>query len=124
MLDAARAMKLSAKNLLELQVIDEIIPEPVGGAHRDKALICQNVKNSISKNLEFFKNMTAEEIFNERKNKFLNIGRAKGFIKNPEKFNSIKLSFENFDKIFKSKKYFLLGISMFLILMIFLIIFL
>ena len=124
MLDAARAMKLSAKDLLELQVIDEIIPEPVGGAHRDKALICQSVKISISKNLEFFKNMTAEEIFNERKNKFLNIGRAKGFVKNPEKFNSLKLSFENFDKIFKSKKYFLLGISMFFILMIFLIIFL
>ena len=35
-LDAAKAMKLSAKDLLELKVIDEIIPEPIGGAHRDK----------------------------------------------------------------------------------------
>ncbi len=124
MLDAARAMKLTAKDLLELQVIDEIIPEPVGGAHRDKTLICQNVKISISKNLEPFKNMTNEEIFNERKNKFINIGRTKGFVKNPEKLNYLKLSLENFDKILKSKKYFLLGISILLILMIFLIIFL
>ena len=38
MLDAAKAMKLSAKDLLELQVIDEIIPEPLGGAHRDRDL--------------------------------------------------------------------------------------
>ena len=39
MLDAAKAMKLSAKDLLELEIIDEIIPEPSGGAHRDKDLI-------------------------------------------------------------------------------------
>ena len=38
-LEAAQAMKLSAKDLLDLKVIDEIIPEPVGGAHRDKDLI-------------------------------------------------------------------------------------
>ena len=41
MLDAAKAMKLSAKDLLELQIIDEIIEEPIGGAHRDKNLIFQ-----------------------------------------------------------------------------------
>ena len=48
MLDAAKAMKLSAKDLLELNVIDEIIKEPVGGAHRDKDLILKNVQNSLS----------------------------------------------------------------------------
>ena len=42
MLDAAKAMKLSAKDLLELEIIDEIIDEPLGGAHRDKDLILQN----------------------------------------------------------------------------------
>ena len=50
MLDAARAMKLSAKDLLELNVIDEIITEPIGGAHRDKNLVLQNVKDSLKKN--------------------------------------------------------------------------
>ena len=53
MLDAAKAMKLSAKDLLELKVIDEVILEPVGGAHRDKDLILSSVRECISKNLEF-----------------------------------------------------------------------
>ena len=56
-LEAAQAMKLSAKDLLNLKVIDEIIPEPVGGAHRDKDLILDSVRNSIRKNLDFFSNM-------------------------------------------------------------------
>ena len=63
MLDAAKAMKLCAKDLLELQIIDEVILEPLGGAHRDRNLILQNVKNSISKNLKYFKNMSAGENF-------------------------------------------------------------
>ncbi|MDA8537936.1 acetyl-CoA carboxylase carboxyltransferase subunit alpha, partial [Candidatus Pelagibacter bacterium] len=70
-LDAAKAMKLSAKDLLSLKVIDEIIPEPVGGAHRDRDLILDNVKISIENNLKSFFNMTGEDIFNDRKNKFL-----------------------------------------------------
>ena len=81
MLDAARAMKLSAKDLLNLEIIDEIIPEPLGGAHRDKNLMLGNLKISISKNLESFKSMTPEEIYNDRKNKFLKIGRGGGFTK-------------------------------------------
>ena len=80
MLDAAKAMKLSAKDLLELEIIDEIIPEPSGGAHRDKDLILENVRNALNKNLENFKQMSPEEIFDGRKNKFLKIGRSKGFI--------------------------------------------
>ena len=54
MLDAAKAMKLSAKDLLELNIIDEIIDEPLGGAHRDKNLLLQNLGNSIKKKLRFF----------------------------------------------------------------------
>ena len=45
MLDAAKAMRLSAKDLLKLEIIDEIIDEPIGGAHRDKTLILDNLKN-------------------------------------------------------------------------------
>ena len=68
MLDAARAMKLSAKDLLNLEIIDEIIPEPLGGAHRDKNLMLNNLKISISKNLQDFKIMTTEIIYNDRQN--------------------------------------------------------
>ena len=104
MLDAAKAMKLSAKDLLDLQIIDEIIKEPLGGAHRDKNLILLNVKESISKNLEYFKSVTAEEIFNERKNKFLRIGRSKGFIENIEELSSLTERKNNFDFIQDNKK--------------------
>ena len=52
-LEAATAMKLTSKDLLELKIIDEIIPEPNGGAHRDKNLILFNIKDSIQKNLDY-----------------------------------------------------------------------
>ena len=67
--------------MLELEIIDEIISEPAGGAHRDKELILQNVRASISKNLDIYNQMTPQEVFENRKNKFLRIGRNKGFIK-------------------------------------------
>jgi acetyl-CoA carboxylase carboxyl transferase subunit alpha len=104
MLDAAKAMKLSAKDLLELKVIDEIIPEPLGGAHRDKDQMLDNLRNSISKNLNYFKDLSSEEIMNERKNKFLKIGRNQGFISNSEDLSTLTIKNNYFDKILKSKK--------------------
>jgi acetyl-CoA carboxylase carboxyl transferase subunit alpha len=104
MLDAAKAMKLSAKDLLELKVIDEIIPEPLGGAHRDKDQMLDNIRASISKNLNYFKDLSSEEIMNERKNKFLKIGRNQGFISNSEDLSTLTIKKNNFDKILKSKK--------------------
>jgi acetyl-CoA carboxylase carboxyl transferase subunit alpha len=104
MLDAAKAMKLSAKDLLELKVIDEIIPEPLGGAHRDKDQMLDNLRTSISKNLNYFRDLSSEEIMNERKNKFLKIGRNQGFISNSEDLSSLTVKNSNFDKIIKSKK--------------------
>ena len=80
-LEAADAMKLTAKDLLELGIIDEVIKEPLGGAHRDPEVIVQNVKNSIIKNLRHYENFSKEEVYNDRKTKFLRIGRDKGFIK-------------------------------------------
>ena len=116
MLDAAKAMKLSAKDLLELQIIDEIIKEPVGGAHRDRNLMLNNLKNSINQNLEQFKTMTPGEIFEDRKNKFLRIGRTKGFISNLEDLSSLKPSKNNFIKFFENKKILLISASIISIL--------
>ncbi len=90
-LDAARAMKLSAKDLLELKVIDEIIPEPIGGAHRDKDLILDNVKKSIEDNLNEFLNMTREDVLNHRKDKFLKIGRNKGFVSQLDDISTLSM---------------------------------
>ena len=106
-LDAAQAMKLSSKDLLELKVIDEIISEPIGGAHRDRDLILDNVRKSIENNLSKFLSMSRDEVLNHRKNKFLTIGRSKGFVSQLDdlstlsmKKNKINVFIENF---FKSK---------------------
>ena len=112
MLDAAKAMKLSAKDLLELEIIDEIIPEPSGGAHRDKDLILENVRNTLNKNLENFKQMSPEEIFDGRKNKFLKIGRSKGFMSNLNELSSLNLEKSNFNHFLKSKKIFVVGVGL------------
>ena len=77
-LEAAKAMKLTSKDLLNLKIIDEIIPEPTGGAHRDKNLILENVKMSIDKNLSELSNLSKTEIISRKKEKFLEIGRDRG----------------------------------------------
>ena len=69
----------------------QIIKEPIGGAHRDKDLILQNVKNSLSTSLDYFQSMSGEEVFNNRKNKFLEIGRNKGFVTNIADLSSLKV---------------------------------
>ena len=106
-LEAAKAMKLSSKDLLELKVIDEIIPEPVGGAHRDRDLILNNVKESIENNLNEFLNMSKEEIFNHRKNKFLAIGRTKGFVGKIDDLSTLSMKKNKvnmlIEKVFKFK---------------------
>ncbi len=104
MLDAAKAMKLSAKDLLKLKVIDEIIPEPLGGAHRDRDAMLENLKTSITQNLDYFKDLSPEEIANERKNKFLKIGRNDGFISTIEDLSSLTVKKNKFENILKSKK--------------------
>ena len=123
MLDAAKAMKLSAKDLLELGVIDEIISEPLGGAHRDKNLILNNVRKSLLTNLSNFKNMSSDEILAQRKNKFLNIGRNKGFISDDDKLTSLDIKEDIFQKI-SNKRSLILTISGIAILIVCLAIFL
>ena len=80
-LQAAEAMKLTAHDLLKLKIIDEVIPEPLGGAHRDPESIAADIKQSIIKNLKVFESFGKHEIFEHRKAKFLQIGRDKGFSK-------------------------------------------
>jgi len=116
-LEAAEAMKLTATDLFNLEIIDEIILEPSGGAHRDKNLILSNVKNSISESLKSLKNLQPDEILLQRKNRFLSIGRKKGFTNNKtgnEKL-SMKISiFDKFQNLIKSNQIFVFG-TLFLI---------
>ena len=113
-LEASKAMKLSSKDLYDLKIIDEIIPEPVGGAHRDKDLIINNVRNSIAKNLEFFINMNKDEILLQRKNKFLSIGRNKGFASSEKLSDNLSMKTNLLDKFINkfttNKNYFIIYI--------------
>ena len=105
-LEAATAMKLTSKDLLELKIIDEIIPEPNGGAHRDKNLILSNIKDSIQKNLDYLTTKSRDEIISLKKDKFLNIGRDKGLSNNI--LSSDKLFTNNTLDVLKSGKFFVL----------------
>jgi len=78
-LEAANAMKLTANELLKMKIIDEIIKEPVGGAHRNKEQVIFSTKLVLLKYLEEFKKYKREEVFEHRKEKFLNIGKQKPF---------------------------------------------
>ena len=74
--DAATSMKITAQDLLGLGVIDDIIPEPVGGAHRDKDGAIERVGAAIEKTLLPFDRMKPEEIRKQRHDRFLAIGRS------------------------------------------------
>ena len=104
MLDAAKAMKLSAGDLLELKVIDEIIPEPIGGAHRDKDKILESVSESIKTNLSFFNEMSPEQILDHRKSKFLKIGREKGFMSDVRELSNLNKTDKNLDTLISNFK--------------------
>lgn len=74
--DAAASMKITAQDLLQLGVIDGIIPEPVGGAHRDRAMAIRRVGEALELALADFDGVTGDEIRGLRQQKFLAIGQA------------------------------------------------
>ncbi len=72
--EAAKAMKLTASDAMELGVIDEIISEPLGGAHRDHKATAQLIKASIEKQLSILEKIPAQELLDQRLQKFLDMG--------------------------------------------------
>jgi acetyl-CoA carboxylase carboxyl transferase subunit alpha len=73
--DAATNMKITAQDLLKFGIIDGIIPEPSGGAHRDPAAMIKGVGDAIEKALKDFKGLSADAIRAARADKFLAMGR-------------------------------------------------
>ena len=73
--DAAEALKITSKDLLEFDIIDEEIPEPLGGAHTDYAEVTNNMKSSIMNALDELSKKSSEELRNERYDKFRKMGR-------------------------------------------------
>jgi acetyl-CoA carboxylase carboxyl transferase subunit alpha len=74
--DAAEAMKISADDLKSLAVIDAIVPEPIGGAHRDPALAIERLGDAIEEALDDLAGLSPDELRLHRRKKFLAIGRV------------------------------------------------
>ncbi len=74
--DAAAALRLTAQDLLSLAVVDAIVPEPTGGAHRDPMNTFNGLRKKIAEMLEIFDGMSPDAIKAERRGKFLAMGRT------------------------------------------------
>ncbi|MBA3055854.1 MAG: acetyl-CoA carboxylase carboxyltransferase subunit alpha [Sphingomonadales bacterium] len=72
--DAAEAMKVTAQDLLKLQVIDRIVPEPVGGAHRDPAAAARALGSAIGEELDTLAKKKPADLTRLREERFLAIG--------------------------------------------------
>ncbi len=72
--DAAEAMRVTAQHLLALKVIDRIVPEPVGGAHRDAEATARALSKALAQELDTLIPLSADELVNRRAERFLRIG--------------------------------------------------
>lgn len=75
--EAANALKITAKSLLQLKIIDEIIPEPVGGAHRNFEGTMKVTRKSLLKHLSTLKKISPKKLTSRRFEKFAAMGRFK-----------------------------------------------
>jgi len=78
---AAEALKITARDLLELGLVDEVVPEPLGGAHHDYEAVSDTVKETLIRQLKELQAIDPEERLKLRYQKFRNIGK---FIENPD----------------------------------------
>ncbi len=76
MREAAEALRLTAQDLHRLGVIDQIVREPVGGAHRNMAATIKSVGKCIEKFLEQLSGMSSKKLVEERRSKFLSMGQG------------------------------------------------
>lgn len=72
--DAAEVLKLTGADLVKMGIIDGVVPEPLGGAHRDPQQTASNIKEILLKNLKELKNLDKAELLKLRYNKFRSIG--------------------------------------------------
>ena len=72
--EAADALKLTAQDLLKLEVVDEVVHEPEGGAHRDYDSVVTNMGNALRRSLQRFCNIPIEELLTKRYEKFRRLG--------------------------------------------------
>ena len=76
--EAAAALKLTARDLLELKLVDEVVPEPLGGAHQDHAAAIANLKKAVIRQLDELKKIPTDQLLAERYEKFRRVGEFAG----------------------------------------------
>ena len=72
--DAAEAMRITAQNLSEFKLIDEVLKEPLGGAHRDPAAAGEIIRNAILKHLEDLDRLSIDELLEQRRQRIASFG--------------------------------------------------
>lgn len=72
--EAAEALKLTAQDLLKLDIVDEIVPEPEGGAHRDYDSVADNLSRALRRTLQHISKIPIDELLKKRYGKFRRIG--------------------------------------------------
>ena len=121
-LEAAEAMKLTAQQLLKLGIVDEVVEEPLGGAHRDHKETAEKIKNIILKYLENFESLSGDQILNHRKTKFLKVGRDQGFKKAKDTIDNnlafVEPTTSKIIRLFQKRKSLVLGSAIVLILLV------
>jgi len=71
---AAEAMGITSDRLLGLGLIDEIIPEPLGGCHRNRALTAENLRQTLKRNLDELRNLSFEQLLEDRYQRLMSYG--------------------------------------------------
>jgi acetyl-CoA carboxylase carboxyl transferase subunit alpha len=72
---AAAALRITGQDLLDLHVIDEIIPEPIGGAHSNHAATAKNVHDALVRQLEELRKLKPDKLIRRRREKYLHMGQ-------------------------------------------------
>jgi acetyl-CoA carboxylase carboxyl transferase subunit alpha len=69
-------MRITAQDLMDLRVIDEIIPEPIGGAHRDKTVTIDRAGAAIQQSLDLLTRLSPDDLRAQRSERFMQMGRG------------------------------------------------
>lgn len=80
--DAATALKMTAQDLVDLHIVDEVVPEPLGGAHREPRAVAERVAKTLTNQLSQLNDLSIEQLLTQRDRKYRQIGAVSGLSSN------------------------------------------
>lgn len=81
--DAAVALRMTAKDLREFGIVDDIVPEPIGGAHRDPSLMGTRLGKALAQTLQELQDLSPAALIQQREQKYRAMGRVSGMVAAP-----------------------------------------